>query len=77
MADEPAGPGTIQLRRSVGVATATATSAGLAFAAIDYLGVVSIMAYAPGASGWLAILIGAGLVSVSYTHLTLPTIYSV
>ena len=62
MADEPAGPGTIQLRRSVGVATATATSAGLAFAAIDYLGVVSIMAYAPGASGWLAILIGAGLV---------------
>ena len=56
------GTGEIHLRRSVGTATATATSAGLAFAAIDYLGVVSIMAYAPGASGWLAILIGGGLV---------------
>ena len=56
------GTGEVHLRRSVGTATATATSAGLAFAAIDYLGVVSIMAYAPGASGWLAIGIGAGLV---------------
>ena len=48
----------ITLRRSVGVATATATSAGLAFAAIDYLGVVSILAYAPGATAAFAILIG-------------------
>ena len=62
MAHEDSPPGTIELRRSVGVATATATSAGLAFAAIDYLGVVSIMAYAPGASGALAIAIGAVLV---------------
>ena len=50
------------LRRSVGVATATATSAGLAFAAIDYLGVVSVLAYAPGATAALAIVIGGILV---------------
>jgi amino acid transporter len=53
----------ITLRRSVGTSTATATSAGLAFAAIDYLGVVSILAYAPGATAAFAILIG-GLVVV-------------
>jgi amino acid transporter len=46
------------LRRSVGTAAATATSAGLAFAAIDYLGVVSILAYAPGTTAVLAIFIG-------------------
>ena len=54
--------GEIHLRRSVGTATATATSAGLAFAAIDYLGVVSVMAYAPGSSGVLAIFFGGLLV---------------
>ena len=57
------GQPTITLRRSVGTATATATSAGLAFAAIDYLGVVSILAYAPGATAAFAILIG-GLVVI-------------
>jgi len=51
-----------QLRRMVGTATATATSAGLAFAAIDYLGVVSILAYAPGTTAAFAILIGGILV---------------
>ena len=60
------GPGdpaaTITLRRSVGTATATATSAGLAFAAIDYLGVVSILAYAPGVSAAFAIFIGGLIV---------------
>ncbi len=55
-------PATATLRRSVGTATATATSAGLAFAAIDYLGVVSVLAYAPGATAALAILIGGLLV---------------
>ena len=55
-------PATATLRRSVGVATATATSAGLAFAAIDYLGVVSVLAYAPGTTAALAILIGGVLV---------------
>lgn len=58
MSDEPPSPGSIILRRSVGTATATATSAGLAFAAIDYLGVVSILAYAPGATAAFAIFIG-------------------
>ena len=53
---------TSALRRSVGTAAATATSAGLAFAAIDYLGVVSILAYAPGATAALAIGIGLLLV---------------
>ena len=50
------------LRRSVGTAAATATSAGLAFAAIDYLGVVSILAYAPGTTAVFAIFIGALIV---------------
>ena len=50
-------PGTA-LRRSVGTLAATATSIGLAFAAIDYLGVISVVTYAPGASAWLAIVIG-------------------
>ena len=50
------------LRRSVGTLTATATSAGLAFAALDYLGVVSVLAYAAGASAALAILVGGLLV---------------
>lgn len=51
-----------QLRRAVGAVTATATSAGLAFAAIDYLGVVSVLAYAPGASAVLAIGLGGLIV---------------
>jgi APA family basic amino acid/polyamine antiporter len=59
---EGAPPAAVTLRRSVGTATATATSAGLAFAAIDYLGVVSVMAYAPGATAALAILVGGVLV---------------
>ncbi len=57
----PTGGGPV-LRRSVGLATATATSAGLAFAAIDYLGVVSVLAYAPGATAAVAIGIGGLLV---------------
>jgi len=59
---EGAPPAAAALRRSVGTATATATSAGLAFAAIDYLGVVSVLAYAPGATAALAILVGGVLV---------------
>lgn len=55
-------PVALALRRSIGTATATATSAGLAFAAIDYLGVVSVLAYAPGATAALAIFIGGGIV---------------
>ena len=55
-------PTAVALRRSVGTATATATSAGLAFAAIDYLGVVSILAYAPGPTAALAIFIGGVIV---------------
>jgi APA family basic amino acid/polyamine antiporter len=55
-------PAARALRRSVGVVGATATSAGLAFAAIDYLGVVSVMAYAPGATAAPAILFGGVLV---------------
>ncbi len=57
-------PAGATLRRSVGTLTATATSAGLAFAAIDYLGVVSVLAYASGASAALAILIGGLLVAL-------------
>lgn len=50
------------LRRSVGTATAVATSTGLAFAAIDFLGVVSVATYALGASAWIAIMVGGVLV---------------
>ena len=51
------------LRRSVGTFTATATSAGLAFAAINFLGIVSVSTFAMGSSAWLAILIG-GLIAL-------------
>jgi amino acid transporter len=62
MDGEPDPAPTPALRRAVGTTTATATSAGLAFAAIDYLGVVSILAYAPAASAALAVLIGGVVV---------------
>lgn len=52
------------LRRSIGAVTATATSAGLAFAAINFLGIVSIGTYAAGASSWLAILVGGSIALV-------------
>lgn len=58
----PARPAVVTLRRSIGTATATATSAGLAFAAIDYLGVVSVLAYAPGTTAAFAILLGGLMV---------------
>jgi amino acid transporter len=61
-APEGSPPAAVALRRSVGAVTATATSAGLAFAAIDYLGVVSVLAYAPGDTAALAILGGGVLV---------------
>jgi len=57
-----AAPAAVALRRSVGTPAATATSAGLAFAAIDYLGVVSVLAYASGAAAALAVLVGGALV---------------
>jgi amino acid transporter len=63
MADAEVSPqAAVTLRRAVGTAAATATSAGLAFAAIDYLGVVSVLAYAPGATAAVAILVGGILV---------------
>lgn len=62
MDEVPGRPAAAGLRRAVGTATATATSAGLAFAAIDYLGVVSILAYAPAATAALAIAIGGVVV---------------
>jgi APA family basic amino acid/polyamine antiporter len=62
MPDAPGASTGAVLRRSVGTVAATATSAGLAFAALDYLGVVSVLAYAPGATAALAILIGGLLV---------------
>ena len=63
MVDEAAAASTSHvLRRSIGTPTAVATSTGLAFAAIDFLGVVSVATYALGASAWLAILIGGLLV---------------
>jgi amino acid transporter len=62
MADAAGASTGAALRRSVGTVAATATSAGLAFAALDYLGVVSVLAYAPGATAALAILIGGLLV---------------
>jgi amino acid transporter len=57
----PDGRAPAALRRAVGIPTALATSAGLAFAAIDYLGVVSIAAFAAGDSAWLAVVVAAFL----------------
>jgi hypothetical protein len=56
--DAPVAPIVHVLRRSIGTPTAVATSAGLAFAAIDFLGVVSVSTYALGASAWIAIFVG-------------------
>ncbi|MCL4422687.1 MAG: APC family permease [Actinobacteria bacterium] len=53
-----AGP---KLRRALGLWSATATSSGLAFAAMDYLAVVSVATYAAGTSAWLAILVAGVL----------------
>lgn len=56
------GGGPVVLRRAVGAVTATATATGLAFAAIDYLGVVSVATFAAGSSAWLAIAAGGVVV---------------
>jgi len=48
------------LRRGLGLRSTTAVSAGLAFAAIDYLGAVTVAIFVAGTSAWLAILV-AGL----------------
>jgi len=52
------------LRRSLSLTGATMTSTGLAFAVIDYIAVVSILAYTVGVSAWLAVLIAGFLVLI-------------
>jgi APA family basic amino acid/polyamine antiporter len=51
------------LRRMLSLPGAIATSTGLAFAALNYLAVVSVAAYAPGTSAWLAMLL-AGILAM-------------
>jgi len=50
------GAGLPALRRSLGLRSTTAVSAGLAFAAIDYLGGVTVAIFVAGDAAWLAIL---------------------
>jgi amino acid transporter len=52
-----------QLRRGLGLRTSTATSAGLAFAALNFLGAVTVAIFVAGDAAWLAILI-AGLLAL-------------
>ena len=61
MATAPAGEP--QLRRGLGLRTSTATSAGLAFSALNYLGAVTVALFVAGDAAWLAILI-AGLLAL-------------
>lgn len=51
------------LRRVMGLRTVTSTSAGLAFAAIEYLAVAGLVIYVAGSTGWIAIAV-AGLLAV-------------
>ena len=59
-----AAPGEVRLRRALGLTGATMTSTGLAFAVIDYIAVVSVLTYAAGVSGWMAVMIAGLLVAV-------------
>lgn len=52
-----------KLKRQLELGSASATSAGLAFAALNYLAIVSVASYSTGISLWLPILIG-GLIII-------------
>lgn len=51
------------LRRSMGLRTVTSTSTGLAFAAIEYLAVASLLVYVAGDLAWVSIAV-AGLLAL-------------
>jgi APA family basic amino acid/polyamine antiporter len=59
MATAPAGEP--HLRRGLGLRTSAATSTGLAFAALNYLGAVTVALFVAGDAAWLAILIAGSL----------------
>ena len=63
----PAGPtgptGPTGLRRAMGLRTATSTSTGLAFAALQYLAAAGLVTYVAGDSAWISILV-AGLLAL-------------
>ena len=54
---------TTGLRRAMGLRTATSTSAGLAFAALQYLAAAGLVTYVAGDSAWISILV-AGLLAL-------------
>ena len=49
------------LRRALGLRTIVSTSAGLAFAAIEYLAIAGLIVYVAGDSAWIAILVAGAL----------------
>ncbi|MDA8367766.1 MAG: APC family permease [Actinomycetota bacterium] len=57
------GSGSHQLRRAMGLRTATSTSTGLAFAALQYLAAAGLVTYVAGDSAWISIGV-AGLLAL-------------
>ena len=57
---------TSELRRALGLRTVVSTSAGLAFAAIDYLAIGGLIAYATGGAAWIPILVAGFLVLLAW-----------
>ncbi|MHB8247158.1 MAG: APC family permease [Acidimicrobiales bacterium] len=57
-----------ELRRALGLRTVASTSAGLAFAAIDYLAIGGLIAYATGGAAWIPILVAACLVLLAWGY---------
>jgi basic amino acid/polyamine antiporter, APA family len=49
------------LRRALGLRTIVSTSAGLAFAVIEYLAIAGLIVYVAGDSAWIAILVAGSL----------------
>jgi amino acid transporter len=57
---------TTGLRRALGLRTVVSTSTGLAFAALEYLVMAGIVAYAAGSLAWLSIAVAGGLALLAW-----------
>jgi amino acid transporter len=59
----PTGGDQVGLRRALGLRTVVSTSTGLAFAALEYLAMAGLIAYAAGNLAWVAVAV-AGLLAL-------------
>lgn len=59
--------GVVELRRGLHFRTLVSTSTGLAFAAIQYLAVASLLTVVAGRLAWLAVLVGGVLVLMAWS----------